>query len=156
MINIGLSAEVRKKVVERLNNLLANEYVLYTKTLKFHWNIKGPFFDALHKLFNDQYEQLLGFADDIAERSRALGADTIGSLKEFLEHTTLKEHPGKNPSYEKMIAELLADHQTIIRQIRVDADDTQEWHDMGTNNFLLNLLEKHEKTAWMLRAHLEE
>jgi len=155
VVNIGLSAEIRSKVVDRLRYLLANEYVLYTKTLKFHWNVKGPFFDALHKLFNDHYEQLLIFADDVAERCRALGADSSGTLKEFLEQTTLKEHPGKNPSYEKMIAQLLADHETIIRQIRVDADDTQEWGDMGTNNFLLNMLEKHEKMAWMLRAHLE-
>jgi DNA-binding ferritin-like protein len=27
---------------------------------------------------------------------------------------------------------------------------------MGTNNFLTDLMEKHEKMAWMLRAFLDE
>lgn len=155
-MNIGLDLEVRKKCVQRLHELLANEYVLYTKTLKFHWNVKGPFFGSLHKLFNDHYEQLLEFVDEIAERCQALGFPATGTLREFLDTTTLQEEPGVNPSYEMMIAQLVLDHETIIKQIRVAADDTQKWEDMGTNNFLLNLIEKHEKMAWMLRAHIEK
>jgi starvation-inducible DNA-binding protein len=53
-----------------------------------------------------------------------------------------------------MIRNLLNDHETIIKQIRKDIDLTAKINDMGTNNFLCDLIEKHEKTAWMLRAHL--
>ena len=55
-----------------------------------------------------------------------------------------------------MIANLLADHETIIRQLRTDLDICAEkYHDMGTSDFLTGLMEKHEKMAWMLRAFLQ-
>jgi starvation-inducible DNA-binding protein len=30
-----------------------------------------------------------------------------------------------------------------------------KFHDIGTNDFLTGLMERHEKMAWMLRAMLE-
>lgn len=155
MINIDVSEKTRSQMADTLNILLANEYVLYTKTLKFHWNVRGPFFGALHGLFQKQYEQLLEIVDDVAERVRALGHLSHGTLKEFSANATLAEEPGKNPDYTTMIRLLLEDHEAIIRQIRKDIDLAAELHDMGTNNFLSDLIETHEKTAWMLRAHLE-
>jgi len=59
LINIGIDKTNRQAVSKRLNVLLSNEFVLYTKTLKYHWNVVGPHFGPLHKLFNDQYEMLL-------------------------------------------------------------------------------------------------
>lgn len=155
MINIDITEKNRKLVADRLNLLLANEYVLYTKTLKFHWNVVGLFFGPLHALFQKQYEQLLEIVDEVAERVRALGYLSHGTLKEFSTHATLPEEPGKNPDSKSMIRLLLEDHEAIIRQIRKDIDYAAELGDMGTNNFLSDLIETHEKTAWMLRAHLE-
>lgn len=55
-----------------------------------------------------------------------------------------------------MLSNLLADHETIIRNTRIDADACDEkYHDMGTNDFLIGLVEEHEKMAWMIRVHLE-
>jgi starvation-inducible DNA-binding protein len=155
MINIDLSAQSRAAMVKQLELLLANEYVLYTKTLKFHWNIEGKHFGALHALFQKQYEQLLTIVDDVAERMRALGHFSTGTLTEFLKQTTLSESPGDNPKDLKMIELLVQDHEAIIRQVRKDADLATELKDTGTNNFLAQLLETHEKMAWFLRAHVQ-
>ena len=154
-MNIGLNEQIREKSVQQLHELIANEFVLYVKTLKFHWNVKSSFFGSLHKLFNDQYEDLLKMIDDIAERCLALGLPSTGTLKEFLDAATVQEEPGVYPSYKNMIEQLVIDHEIVIRHIRSAAQKTQEWDDMGTNNFLLNLIEKHEKMAWMLRSYLE-
>ncbi len=155
MIDIGIAEKNRQIVAERLNKLLANEYVLYTKTLKYHWNVKGKFFGPLHALFREQYEKLFVFIDDVAERSLSIGFDAAGTLNEFMKHTTLMEQPGENPDELGMIANLLSDHEAIIKQLRDDIDLTIEMNDAGTNNFLADLIEKHEKIAWMLRAHLQ-
>jgi starvation-inducible DNA-binding protein len=154
IVNIGLSEKDRKQVNNQLNVLLANEYVLYTKTLKYHWNVEGPFFGSLHALFREQYEQLLTIVDHVAERIRSLGFMPFGTLQELAANASLKEQPGSNPKDMEMIRNLLNDHETIIKQIRKDIDLTAKINDMGTNNFLCDLIEKHEKTAWMLRAHL--
>ncbi len=150
--NIGLSPKARKEVAHILNQLLSDELVVYIKTLKFHWNVYGIVFHDFHKLFLEQYEQMLTISDDVAERVRALGHDAFGSMAEFLKHTRLKEEPGKIPDALGMIKILLADHEALCRQIRKDLETCAELGDMGTNNFLAELLEKHEKIAWMLRA----
>ncbi len=56
--SIGISDSNRQAVVKTLNTLLADEYVLYTKTRNYHWNVVGPQFNDLHKFFQAQYEEL--------------------------------------------------------------------------------------------------
>jgi starvation-inducible DNA-binding protein len=155
MIDIALSENARKLITTRLNILLANEYILYTKTLKYHWNVQGTHFGPLHDLFRTHYEQLFFIIDSIAERIASLGLDPLGTLNEFISHSILIEEPGENPNERGMIENLFLDHQTIIKQLREDIDLSIELNDAGTNNFLSNLIEQHEKTAWILRAHLE-
>lgn len=155
-MNIGLSEEQREGVVAILNTLLSDEYLLYTKTRNYHWNVVGPQFHDLHKFFEAQYNALNEIVDEVAERSRALGGNAFGTMAEFLKHTRLKEHAGHYPDGQGMIASLLADHEAIIRHLRVDLETcSDKYHDMGTNDFLTGLMEQHEKMAWMLRAFLE-
>ena len=151
-INIGLSAQVRQKVATLLNKLLSDEFVLYTKTLKFHWNVQGPMFHDYHQMFKEQYEQLFDFVDSIAERARTIGAPALGTLQEFSMHTQLKEIKTDKLSALEMVKQLQNDHETIIRTIRNNIDAITELNDQGTSNFLQEILLKHEKIAWMLRA----
>ena len=152
--NIGIRDEHRQAVVDILNTLLADEYLLYTKTRNFHWNVVGPQFNDLHKFFESQYEALDDIVDDVAERARSLGGNALGTLAEFAERARLEEQPGKHPDAAGMIEQLLADHEALIRSLRDDAETTMETHeDAGTNDFLVGLMEQHEKMAWMLRAY---
>src|SRR6185503_16333155 len=91
--DIGLSDEQRDNVSTLLNALLSDEYVLYTKTRNYHWNVTGPQFNDLHKFFEAQYGELNIMIDDIAERVRALGERPIATLTEFLKAARLKEEP---------------------------------------------------------------
>ncbi len=150
--NIGLSAKTRKDVAEILNHTLCDEMVIYIKTLKFHWNVYGIVFHDFHALFKEQYEQMLDIVDDFAERVRSLGHDSFGTMAEFTKHARLKEEPGKIPDALGMIKILLADHESVIRQLRKDIEVCDKHGDVGTSNFLQDHLEKHEKIAWMLRA----
>ena len=154
--NIGLLEEQREGVVAILNTLLADEYLLYTKTRNYHWNVVGPQFNELHKFFEAQYNELNEIVDDVAERGRVLGGHALGTMTEFLKYTRLEEQTGYYPDARDMIADLLADHEALIRHLRGDLETCAErYHDAGTNDFLIGLMEQHEKMAWMLRAFLE-
>jgi starvation-inducible DNA-binding protein len=154
--NIDLSEEQRAGVVKILNALLSDEYLLYTKTRNYHWNVTGPQFHDLHKFFEEQYTELNEIVDEVAERGRSLDGWAFGTMNEFSQHARLKEHPGQYPKAREMIANLLSDHEAIIRQLRSDLETcADKYHDMGTNDFLTGLMEQHEKMAWMLRAFLE-
>ncbi len=155
-LNIGLTDKDRAGVVTILNTLLSDEYVLYTKTRNYHWNVVGPQFNDLHKFFEAQYTELNEVVDEVAERARTLGGRSMGTLAEFSRHTRLKEQTGRDPKARDMIANLLNDHEEIIRQLRKDLEAcAEQHHDLGTTDFLTGLMERHEKMAWMLRAFLE-
>ena len=153
--NLGIPDKNRTALVGLLNTLLADEYVLYTKTRNYHWNVGGPQFNDLHKFFEKQYEELDEFVDDVAERGRTLGGRPPGTLAEFMAQTRFKERPGERLDARGMIADLLADHETVVRQLREDLETAVKHGDTGTSDFLTGLMEKHEKMAWMLRAFLE-
>ena len=153
---IGLKPEAAKNSAAVLNALLSDEYVFLTKLLNYHWNVKGPFFGQLHKLFDDQYREVFGMVDEIAERVRSIGHTTFGTLQEFSQNSRLKENPGKLPSTDEMIADLVRGHEAIIVAMREAIPDVEEQEDYGTMDFLTKLMEQHEKMAWFLRAHLEK
>ncbi|NJK78697.1 MAG: DNA starvation/stationary phase protection protein [Chloroflexaceae bacterium] len=150
---IGLTNEQTDAVHTILRRVLSDSYVLYTKTRNYHWNVTGPHFHSLHEMFQDQYEALDEVIDDTAERIRAVGPYAIGTLDEFSEFTTLSEHPGVYPDALTMVGNLTADYEAQVRLLRQDVDDcTDKYHDMGTADYLTGLMEKYEKTAWMLRS----
>jgi len=153
--NIGIRDNDRQSVIAILNTLLADEYVLYTKTRNYHWNVTGPQFNDLHKFFETQYEALDDTVDEVAERARALGGRAAGSLEEFRTLARLSEDVGKVPAARDMLATLLADHEALTRTLRADVDTVTDKQDTGTADFLTGLLEQHEKAAWMLRSFLE-
>jgi starvation-inducible DNA-binding protein len=151
--NIGLTDGNRQAVVDLLNTLLADEYLLYTKTRNYHWNVVGPQFNDLHKFFEAQYEALDGIIDEVAERARAVGGNAIGTLAELAKRARLTEKPGEYPDAATMLSRLLADHESMARTLRADLVTALDKHgDAGTSDFLTGLMEQHEKMAWMLRS----
>jgi len=153
VLNTGISNANSKKVADALNQVLADEFVLYTKTLKFHWNIEGRDFHALHLFLDEQYNQLQVIIDAVAERIRKVGHFATGSMKEFLANSSLKEHPATGAVSEGTIAELASDHDALIRKMRSLIDDFDEkYDDAGSADFITGIMKEHEKMAWMLRA----
>ena len=153
--NIGITDKNLKAITDMLSGVLSDAMLLYTKTRKFHWNVNGQSFMELHKLFESHYKQLEEAIDEIAERISKLGAPSPGTFKEFLQMTSLKETPGKNPAQTDMIRELLRDHETVIKALRKNVDDAEDkYEDKGTSDFMNKLMQDHETIAWTLRRYL--
>jgi starvation-inducible DNA-binding protein len=153
--NIGITDDNRQKISEILSQLLADEHLLYIKTRNYHWNVTGMAFKPLHELFEEQYTDMAEFIDDIAERIRSLGYFTPGSMEAFRELSRLDETDHLKGDAQQMVTNLLRDHEAVIQILRNDQDEVLEAHgDAGTQDFLIGLMEAHEKMAWMLRAHL--
>ncbi|MCK6578488.1 MAG: DNA starvation/stationary phase protection protein [Anaerolineae bacterium] len=153
--DIGLSDSARRQMCDILNKRLSDSMVLYVKLRNYHWNITGMQFAPLHALFEAQYDQIAEAIDEIAERIRQLGGIALGTLDEFKKNASLSENPGERPTAEGMIRNLLADHETVIRTLRADAETADKLGDTGSNDFFVGLVQAHEKMAWFLRAHLE-
>ena len=152
--NIGMTEDQKAASSQILQKMLANQYVLYTKTRNYHWNVEGPQFLQMHEFYERLYTELeLGF-DAVAERIRQLGHYSEGRLKDFLSITDLLEQD--YPVHQKeQITNLLNDHETIIRLLRNDVNKlTDDIKDAGNADFVTAMMEKHEQWAWFLRSYL--
>lgn len=153
--NIGIKEKDTAAVAALLNKLLADENVLYTKVRNAHWNVEGPDFHAQHLFFEGLYGELAELIDEIAERVRSIGHYAVGTMKQFLELTQLTEMKyGKNDS-QGYIKELLGDYESLVITLREYIAIAEKHGDAGTEDFLVGILAQHEKTAWMLRAHIK-
>ena len=154
--NIGITDPNSQAVANELAKLLADEYVLYTKTRNAHWNIEGTDFYDKHKFFEFQFGQLDEIIDDVAERIRSIGHYAYATLKSFLELTHLTEVNRENNDSNGFLNELLTDHESVIIHCRENIHLIgNEYKDIGTSDFITQLMEKHEKMAWLIRAHLK-
>ena len=153
-INIGISTKDRAQIAGALAKVLADTYTLYMKTHNFHWNVKGPMFQTLHLMFEQQYNELWLAADAIAERIRTLGFPAPGTYKQFAALSSINEDDGV-PVADDMIRRLVEGHETSARTARDAFKLADEVNDQPTCDLLTQRMQIHEKTAWMLRSLVE-
>ena len=153
---IGISESHRQAVANELSKVLADETVLYIKTKNAHWNVEGIDFYDKHKFFETQFGQLDEIIDSVAERIRSIGHYPPATLKLYLSLTHLTEQERSQNDSLAFIKELLGDHESIIIILREHIKSfANEFHDLGTSDFMTGLMETHEKMAWFLRSHLK-
>lgn len=150
-VQTGLPEERRQALSTALARVLADTYTLLGKTHGFHWNVTGPHFHSLHEMFQEQYEDLTGAVDELAERIRALGHFAPGSLSQFLKLTGIEDEHGV-PSSRVMLEQLVRDNEMVIQSCRETVRIAQDAGDTVTEDLMNARMGYHEKTAWMLRA----
>lgn len=147
--------DVKVKIAELIKEVLADQYVLYTKARNYHWNVTGPQFYNLHNEFEKIYDGLADDIDVVAERIRALGLKAPGTMKEFLDLSSLKEEPGKYPQGSDMVQLIVDDFEVIIAKLDINAHKMQsEFNDEVSAGMFYSLMEKYQKTVWMLNSVL--
>src|SRR6267154_1120464 len=130
---IGIKEATLAKIAHELGKVLADEFVLYTKTRNAHWNVEGPDFCNKHKFFEDHYNAIDEIVDDVAERIRTLGHYAPATLKDYLRLTQLTEASRDSNDSNGFIKELLADHESVIILLRENIDSiARESKDFGT------------------------
>jgi len=152
--NIGITEKNTDAVAVELAKLLADEFVLYTKTRNAHWNVTGDNFHANHIFFENQYKQLDELIDSVAERMRKIGHFAPATIKSYLELTQLTEYSERSNDGLGFMKDLLQDHESIIEFLRGKiVPFAEKYKDYGTSDFITGLMETHEEMAWMIRSY---
>tara|TARA_B100001971_G_scaffold215192_1_gene259860 strand:- start:113974 stop:114471 length:498 start_codon:yes stop_codon:yes gene_type:complete len=150
-----ISEEHVHRITDFLNNLLANEYALFTKTLNYHWNVTGPRFHSMHNFLEDQYKSLLTIMDDVAERVRVVGETPISTVSSLKNAMDITETNGERLSANDMLKDLFETHLMIQTSMKnLVKDESLFTDDPGTEDFLVGLLQTHEEMSWMIKSHL--
>jgi starvation-inducible DNA-binding protein len=145
--------QTNETVAEQLKTYLADTYLLLAKTQACHWNARGPNFIGIHKLTEEQYNELFAAIDELAERVRALDTDAPFSLAEMLRLATLEEATQVH-GLDDAIRMLVTDNKAMSERARDLALDADEQDDLVTHDMLVARIEVHDKAAWLLRSNL--
>ena len=150
-----LPEQARTKLVELLNARLADAIDLQTQMKQAHWNVKGPSFIALHKLFDEINEAVEDYVDDLAERAVELGGVALGTARVAAQRSQLKEYPlqiANGRDHVEAVANVLASFGKSIRHA-IDAAD--ELRDKDSADLFTEISRGTDKWLWFVEAHLQ-
>ncbi len=145
-----ISANAIPEIAEALNGLVADSFALFIKTKNFHWHVSGPHFRDYHLLFDEQAAEIFASVDELAERTRKLGAKTVHSIGEIAKLSAIKDNDRDFVSPGDMLAELMSDNKHVIRQMRAAHDIADKHEDVATASILENFIDQAEKRNWFL------
>lgn len=142
-----------QKLINFLNQLLSNYFVMYVKLHRYHWYIQGPHFFELHEKFEEMYDVFADDIDEIAERVLMIGGRPLAVMEKYLKETTLEEATADDTEKE-MISQLNKDYKQIVDEIKdMGMPLAEENKDEPTTDLLISLQSKLEKYIWMLTAY---
>jgi len=143
-------SRTNQQTVENLRHVLGQTFSLYFQSQSYHWNVEGVHFRQLHEMFEEQYTELSGALDGIAERIRMLGAYAPVSVTEMMSYAGEEAAPAQTA--DEMVANVISAHQTLADTLRAAIVQAADEGDEVTAGLLTDRLEVHEKSLWMLKA----
>lgn len=143
----------RDNTILELKKLLAETYALYLKTQSYHWNVTGPEFSQLHKMFEEHYDEMADAVDEVAERIRMLGAQAPGSFKVF-DKLKMASDALVDASSKDMLKDLIKNHELILTTIADMMKVAQTDGDEASFDLGVSRIHVHEKALWMLKSSL--
>lgn len=151
-----LPEQTRSHVIEILNARLVDSSDLYLQAKTAHWNVKGPNFIGLHKLFDKLAECAAEWSDLIAERIVQLGGQTEATVQIVNERTSLEPYSTSivdEHDHVHMISQALGHFGELVRD---GIEKTEELEDLGTSDLLIDVARDVDKILWFVEAHLGE
>jgi starvation-inducible DNA-binding protein len=150
-----LPKEARTELVELLNQRLADVVDLQSQVKQAHWNVKGPHFIGLHKLFDEIYEDVGEYVDSIAERVAQLGGIAEGTARVAASRSRLEEYPldiADGAAHVQALSKALA---TFAHEVRIAIDEADDLDDADTADLFTEVSRGIDKWLWMVEAHAQ-
>lgn len=144
-----------ESILNNLNTFLSDLNVFYRKLQNYHWNIKGKHFFVIHGKLEEYYNEVNEQIDEIAEHILTLGGQPLGTLKDYLNTTKIKEAENKKVDYDLVFNELMKDFSTLLQDaidIKNSADNASEHK---TSALMDTIIEDYSKKLWMLNQSME-
>ena len=146
----SLSDNAVKDISAGVTAALADVFALYLKTKNFHWHISGPHFRDYHLLLDEQAAQLFAMTDDMAERVRKIGGNTLKSIGQISKLQRILDNDADFVAPDDMLAELRDDNKQLVESLRALHTLTDEAGDPATTSLIENWIDEGERRVWFL------
>ena len=148
-----LPEDKRVEVIGLLNQRLAEAIDLQTQCKQAHWNVKGPSFIALHKLFGDVNEDVANYVDVIAERVVQLGGVAEGTIGAAEQRSKLPDYPIGISTGPEHVAALSDALSAFGRAARITIEEMNELEDADSADIVTEISRGVDKWLWFVEAH---
>jgi starvation-inducible DNA-binding protein len=148
-----LPEDTRREAIGLLNQRLADCIDLQTQCKQAHWNVKGPTFIALHKLFDEINEDVEEYVDLLAERVVQLGGVAEGTIAVVAKRSTLPDYVltlSTGSEHVNALSDALA---LFGRTVRVGIEEMNELEDSDSADILTEISRGVDKWLWFVEAH---
>ena len=142
----GISIELENK----LNEFLADLNLFYRKLQNYHWNVQGKDFFQVHLKLEELYNEINEQIDEIAEHIAILGGQPLGTLKDYLEKSTIKEAENKKIKSSEIYNNILADYEELLKKTMEIKEEAEEEKNYATSSLIDEYILEYGKIIWML------
>lgn len=140
-----------EKIVNELNEFLADLNIFYRKLQNFHWNIQGKEFFVLHAKLEEYYNDVNLQIDEIAEHILMLGKQPLGTMKEYLEIGKIEESTSIKVDEKIVIEKILKDYETLLQKVICIKKEADNNHIYITSALMDSYILNYSKIIWMLK-----
>lgn len=151
-----LPVESRQKMVQLLNQQLADTFDLFSLTKQAHWNVKGPQFFQLHELYDSLAGQLIDDVDMIAERATTLGGPATGTVRMAGKSTRLPEAPSGFMDSKESVEMLVERYALLAHSTREAIEAAEQADDQDTMDLFIEVSRQLDKSLWFLESHIQQ
>ena len=138
-------------ILNNLNTFLSDLNVFYRKLQNYHWNIKGKDFFTIHAKLEEYYNEVNARIDEIAEHILSLDGQPLGTLKDYLETTKIKEAENIKVDSSYILNETIKDYSMLLQDAKNIKGLAETNSESKTSALMDDIIEDYTKKLWMLK-----
>jgi starvation-inducible DNA-binding protein len=141
-------------LIKELNQYLSDLAVFYRKLQNYHWNIKGEDFFIVHEKLEEYYNKINDQIDEVAENILTLNGEPFGTLKDYLENTTITEAKNEKICSNEIFKNIIKDFELLLDRVKHIKEEAEKEKQYGTSSMVDEYILDYEKALWMLNQSL--
>ena len=146
-----LAKDATHKSAVALQTVLVDLLDLGLQGKQAHWNVVGPHFRSLHLELDELIDDSRKWADEVAERLRALGVAADGRASVIAKHTGIESLP-EGIITDKEVLVRVTDQLAAVAARGRAGMDRLGGTDKVSEDILIAVIQGLEKHLWMFRS----
>ncbi len=140
-----------ENIEKDLNVFLSDLNVFYRKLQNYHWNITGEHFFVLHAKLEEYYDEINSQIDEVAEHMLMLGKQPLGTMRDYLEKTTIVEAQNNKVTDKEVLNNIINDYNALLQKVTDLKSLAEEQNLYSTSTLMDDLISSYTKHLWMLK-----
>lgn len=144
-----------ENLIKDLNILLSDLNVFYRKLQNYHWNIIGKDFFVIHSKLEEYYDKVNEQIDEIAEHILMLNGEPLGTMKDYLENTSIQEAKNEKVKENVIFETIVKDYGLLLQNVTKIKKEAEEQNDYLTSSLMDGYISDYTKILWMLKQMMQ-